>query len=204
MSSFPRLLTRQAYGQIVDLSSTEWVLSLLVKSTTSQNGLSDAEGPAWAGFLRAHDLVTQKLDAELRASCDLALSEFEILLHLAWAGGERRMAQIAHDVVLTGGGVTRIVARLEKLGFITKRTCDDDGRGILAVLTEKGWAKQRSAQKVHLEGVRTHFLQEASMADLAALSRFFGRVVAKARGAKSKDEACALDEKKRSRATRKG
>ncbi|MEO8362527.1 MAG: MarR family winged helix-turn-helix transcriptional regulator [Vicinamibacteria bacterium] len=156
--------------------------------------LSEMEGSAWAGFLRAHDLVTQRLDAELRASNDLALIEFEILLHLARAGGEKRMAQIAHDVVLTGGGVTRIVARLEKLGYLTRRSCPKDGRGIFAVLTDAGWAKQRAAHTVHVEGVKRLFLQNAKHDELAVLSAFFDRIVSRVRAKEqSRDDACALD-----------
>lgn len=157
--------------------------------------LSEREGAAWVGFLRGHDLVTQRLDAELRASNDLALSEFEILLHLARAGGEKRMAQIAHDVVLTGGGVTRIVARLEKLGYLTRRSCPKDGRGIFAVLTNAGWAKHRAAHAVHVEGVKRLFLRDTKQDELAVLSAFFDRMVARTRAKEQgPDNACALDE----------
>jgi DNA-binding MarR family transcriptional regulator len=151
--------------------------------------LSEAEGAAWSGLLRAHSLVTQKLDADLRAAADLTLSEFEILLHLAWAGGELRMARIARDLVLTGGGVTRIVARLEKLGFIERRSCPKDGRGVFAVLTGRGRAKHLAAQKVHLDGVRRLFLAHASEAELKTLGRVFGRVV----DATQHDGACVQD-----------
>ena len=150
--------------------------------------LSESEGAAWSGLLRAHSLITRRLDADLRASTGLALSEFEILLHLGWAGGELRMARIAHDLVLTGGGVTRIVARLETLGFIERRSCPKDGRGVFAVLTDRGRAKRLAAQKVHLDGVRRLFLAHASEAELRTVSRVFGRVVA----AEEEGGPCAL------------
>lgn len=151
--------------------------------------LSALESAAWGGFLRGHALITRQLDADLRTRGDLALSEFEILLHLAWAGGERRMAQIADDVILTGGGVTRIVARLEKLGLIERRSCPADGRGVFAVLTERGWTKYRAAQKVHLDGVKRLFLAEATSAELKVAAGLFERVVVKVEGEAGK--ACA-------------
>ncbi len=151
--------------------------------------LSALASAAWGGFLRGHALITRQLDADLRTRGGLALSEFEILLHLAWAGGERRMAQIADDVILTGGGVTRIVARLEKLGLIERRSCPADGRGVFAVLTERGWTKYRAAQKVHLEGVKRLFLAEATATELKVAASLFERVVAKAEGDSGK--ACA-------------
>jgi DNA-binding MarR family transcriptional regulator len=167
----------------------------MVKTVSST--LTPIEGAAWSGFLRAHALITRRLDADLRASAGLTLSEFEILLHLAAAGGELRMAQIAHDVVLTGGGVTRIVARLEALGLITRRSCPQDRRGIFAVLTRSGWARQRAAQKVHVDGVRRLFLREVSEAELAALGRRFGRMIETARVApRDREEACALEDRK--------
>jgi DNA-binding MarR family transcriptional regulator len=149
--------------------------------------LSRAEGAVWSGFLRAHSLITRRLDAGLRAEAGLTLSEFEILLHLAAAGGERRMALIARDLVLTGGGVTRIVARLERLGLIERRSCPKDGRGVFAALTSRGRAKYAAAQKVHLEGVRRLFLAHASSTELTTLGRIFGKVM------NATGHACALD-----------
>lgn len=155
---------------------------------------SEPAGAAWGGFLRTHALITRRLDADLRASTGLALSEFEILLHLALAGGERRMAQIAHDIVLTGGGVTRIVARLEKLGFIERRSCPKDGRGVFAVLTERGRARHKAAHKVHLASVRRLLLDHLSPSELRTLGRVFGKVEAAARAdAAEHGAACALD-----------
>jgi DNA-binding MarR family transcriptional regulator len=153
--------------------------------------LSPAEGAAWSGFLRAHDLLTRRLDADLRASTGLALSEFEILLHLAWSGGERRMARIGEDLVLTGGGVTRIVARLEKLGLIERRSCPGDGRGVFAVLTDRGRTRQLAAQRVHIDGVRRLFLAHLTARELATLGKAFRSMVAAARSSGSR--ACALD-----------
>ena len=151
--------------------------------------LSESEGSAWSGFLRAHALVTRRLDADLRADAGLALSEFEILLHLTSAGGERRMALIVRDLVLTGGGVTRIVARLEKLGLIERRSCPKDGRGVFAALTSRGRAKHLAAQKVHLEGVRRLFLAHASEAELKTLGRVFRSMT----DATEHEGACALN-----------
>ena len=149
--------------------------------TPSLPRLSQAEGAAWSGFLRAHALIARTLDAELRASEKLSLSEFEIMLQLSWAGGKLRMARIAHDVVLTGGGVTRIVSRLEKLGLIERVSCPNDARGVFASLTERGRARLAAAHKVHLEGVKRLFLGHASDAELRTLGKFFSRVVASAR-----------------------
>lgn len=164
--------------------------------------LSALESAAWSGFLRGHALITRQLDADLRARGGLALSEFEILLQLAWAGGERRMAQIADDVILTGGGVTRIVARLEKAGLIERRSCPADGRGVFAALTDRGWTKYRAAQKVHLEGVKRLFLAGASPAELKAAAGLFARVTARARA--ESGQACAqLAEGESSAPTRK-
>ena len=156
---------------------------------TSLPRLSEPEGLAWSGFLRTHALLARILDADLSAAESLSLSEFEILLHLSFAGGQLRMARIAHDLVLTGGGVTRIVARLEKLGFIERVSCPKDGRGVFASLTEKGRSKLRAAHKVHVDGVRRLFLAHASAAELKTLGKFFARA---AQTARTIGPACAL------------
>ena len=157
--------------------------------------LSEVEGVAWGGFLRVHALITRQLDADLRARAEVTLAEFEILLHLASSNGERRMAQIAHDALLTGGGVTRIVGRLEKLGLIERRSCPKDGRGIFAVLTDKGWTKQRAAQRIHIEGIRRLFFANVGESDLRTLGRFFAAATIRARGGPTPGDAEACDQR---------
>jgi hypothetical protein len=62
--------------------------------------------------LRAHATVERRLDAELREAHGLPLFSYVVLLHLWWAWGHRMwMGELAESVLLTLGGVTRLISR---------------------------------------------------------------------------------------------
>ena len=93
---------------------------------------------AWRAFLGAHAALTRRLDADLAARHGLTLSDYDVLLQLAWAGGRLRPSELADRVLLTRAGVTRLLAGLEEAGHIRRERCEDDRRVSYAVLTPAG------------------------------------------------------------------
>jgi DNA-binding MarR family transcriptional regulator len=66
------------------------------RSIVNSDSLGPAELAAWRGMLRAHSALVHELDAELRATHDLSLHEYEVLLVLARAPDHRmRMSDLA-------------------------------------------------------------------------------------------------------------
>jgi DNA-binding MarR family transcriptional regulator len=121
--------------------------------------LDATEMAAWTGFLRAHAMIVRDLDAQLRAAHGLPLSSYEVLLHLAHAPDRRmRMSALADKVLLTLGGVTRLIDRLEADGLVRRQRCESDRRGFHAVLTDDGLARLRETRGTHLDGVRERFI----------------------------------------------
>ena len=139
--------------------------------------LSDRELRAWRGLLRTHALLVKRLDAELLAEHDLALSSYEVLLHLANTDERKmRMCDVAESVLLSRSGLTRLVDRLERDGLVERVSCPDDARGAFARLTAAGEAKFREAQATHLAGVRQHFLEHFGPEELDVLGAAWERV----------------------------
>ncbi len=150
---------------------------------TALRPLADRELRAWRGLLRTHAVLVRRLDAELEAEHGLALTNYEVLLHLGAADGRRmRMCDIADCVLLSRSGLTRLVDRLERDGLVERVSCADDARGAYAVLTEAGDAKLREAQGTHLAGVRAHFLEHFGPEELDALGDAWERVLGLSQG----------------------
>src|SRR3954470_24406892 len=121
--------------------------------------LDETELGAWRGFLRAHAARVRALDAELQAEHGLSLSSYEVLLLLSMAPMRRqRMSELANATLITLGGVTRLVDRLERDGLGRRERCPSDARGIHAVLTDAGYERLRSAAPTHRSGIRRRFL----------------------------------------------
>ena len=146
-------------------------------ATTTE--LAPAELAAWRGMLRVHSALVKELDAELMAQHDLPLSSYEVLISLQVATDRRlRMAELADALLLSRSGMTRLVDRLERAGYIERVSCDADGRGMYAALTDAGEDLLRRARPSHLDGVRRRFLDHFDGTELEAMGAFWERLLA--------------------------
>lgn len=146
-------------------------------SDTRSSQLDSRELAAWRGMLRAHRELVNRLDAELVREHGLPLTSYEVLISLADAPDSRlRMGELANELLLSRSGLTRLVDRLEKQGYVERRRCTDDARGWYATITEAGRRKLRSARPAHLEGVRRHFLDHLDHDDMEALAHVWTKV----------------------------
>jgi DNA-binding MarR family transcriptional regulator len=140
--------------------------------------LTAAELGAWRGMLRVHAALVRELDAELEAAHELPLTSYDVLIYLQAAPDKRlRMAELADSVLLSRSGVTRLVDRLVREGLIVRDTCESDGRGSFAVLTEEGEELLARARPTHLAGVRNRFLRHFSEHELRTLAKYWERVL---------------------------
>ena len=132
---------------------------------------------SWVSFLRAHAAITRELSAQLQREHGLTLNDYEVLLHLAHAEGERlRRVDLAERVVLTASGITRLLEGLERSGFVKKEHCASDARVSYAKLTDAGKAKLRSAGATHLRGIDELFVGRYSGSELATLAELLSRL----------------------------
>lgn len=131
---------------------------------------------AWRAFLRAHAMVTRRLEVDLEAQAGLALADYDVLVQLAQAEGRSlRMHELADRVLLSRGGLTRLVDRLEADGLVERRRCTNDARGFYAVLSQAGEARLREASPTHLAAVRRFFTDAYSESELGELAELLDR-----------------------------
>ena len=128
-------------------------------------------------MLRAHRDLVVCLDSQLEREHSLPLSSYEVLMVLAdSANGRARMGELAQELLLSRSGLTRLVDRLVRQGWVERTPCEDDARGLYAAITRSGRAKLLKARPAHLDGVREDFLSRLSDADLEALARAWGKL----------------------------
>jgi DNA-binding MarR family transcriptional regulator len=112
---------------------------------------------AWAGVLRAHAAVVPRLEREL-AAVGMALSWYDVLLELNSAPDRRlRMTELGARAVLSRERVSRVVDELERAGLVRRERNPDDGRSLLAVVTDEGRDQLRAAAPTYLAGIARHF-----------------------------------------------
>ncbi len=76
---------------------------------------------AFVRLVRANAAVTRQLSAQLSADHGLNISAYEALLHLARAPEAKlRRVDLANGLLLTAGGVTRLLDGLERDGLVAR------------------------------------------------------------------------------------
>ena len=96
-------------------------------------------GEAWGALARTHAAVSQRL-AEALAQGDFPpLPWYEVLATVAEAPEQRmRMGDLAEALVITRGGLTKLVDRLVKAGLLERTYCETDRRVSYATLLPAG------------------------------------------------------------------
>lgn len=144
-------------------------------------GLTDLEMSAWRGFLEAHRRVVDVLETELRDHEDLPLAWYDVLVQLSESPTRSlRMQELADAILLSKSGLTRLVDRMETAGLVERQPCEDDGRGVRAVLTDGGMQRLRDAAPTHVRGVRAHFADVLRPGEAAVLAQALHRIASAA------------------------
>jgi DNA-binding MarR family transcriptional regulator len=109
-----------------------------------------ADGPLvdeWRRLLARHAAVSGALEHELQQRHGIGVNEFEALERLADSNDDRCRAQeLTEALPLSQSAASRLVARLERQGLVTRAICDMDRRGVFVCLTEAGLARYRAAR----------------------------------------------------------
>jgi DNA-binding MarR family transcriptional regulator len=149
----------------------------MTELTRTARWLDDSEQRSWRALVMGTTLLFDRLDDDLRRHFDISLTEYEILVRLSEREGRQlRMAQLADALAHSRSRVTHTVARMERAGLVQRSTSPDDGRGILATMTDKGWSLLTRVAPFHVNGVREHLVDLAPAEDFAALGRVMNAV----------------------------
>ncbi|WP_046497413.1 MarR family winged helix-turn-helix transcriptional regulator [Streptomyces odonnellii] len=134
--------------------------------------LDPDEKEAWTGVVSLAMLLPGKLESPLRREHGITLFEYLVLSHMSEAPQQRlRMGDLAY---LAGGSPSRlsnVMKRFEQRAWVERSPDPDNGRYILAALTEEGFSVVRRAAPTHLRAVRSMVLDQLSVADQKALTR---------------------------------
>ena len=121
-------------------------------------------------LVEAHAKLTRVLSAEMESATGLPLSWFDVMIRLGRSpDGHLTMTQLASEVSLTSGGVTRLIDRMVEAGYVERQNCPSDRRSVFVVLTASGTEKLHQATVEHLEGLERHLLDPLDSDDQAAL-----------------------------------
>lgn len=125
----------------------------------------------WRSYLNGVARITDSLDAELRPY-GLDLGEYEILVHLSESEHHAlRMSELAERVRQSRSRLTHTISRMEAKNLVVRTACPSDRRGVIAQMTDHGYALLVDAAPAHVESVRRALVDRVDPADFEALGR---------------------------------
>lgn len=141
--------------------------------------LSSEQQQYWRAWLAAETLLKEQLSRELQESFGITIADYEILVRLSESPERRvRMSELAEKTLASRSRLSHQIDRMEKQNLVERAACSDDRRGQWAILTNEGWNLLVAAAPVHVEGVRSHLLDQLSDAEFAALGSSLKKVAA--------------------------
>jgi len=130
-------------------------------------------------LLETNARLAKDFGAELEAKCDLPLAWFDVLLQLRRTStGQLKMNQIAEAIVHSTGGTTRLIDRLEEVGYVRRENCPSDRRAIFVAITDAGNQKLDEALGVHVAFLDESLAQRLSDEERATLKTLLHKLMA--------------------------
>ena len=144
--------------------------------------LTERELETWQKFLAVATLLNHRVEQQLKDQAGLSHPQYEVLIRLSRAPeGELRMTELAGIALTSKSGLSYQVTQLERLGLVRRRRCATDDRGIVAALTDEGWAKVRASRPGHVELVRELFVEGLDEKEFAGLGTAIDALAAQLR-----------------------
>ncbi|WP_099024127.1 MarR family winged helix-turn-helix transcriptional regulator [Mycolicibacterium palauense] len=147
------------------------------RTASEMPGLDIAEQRSWRNFLDSSLAVYARLNKVLSEEHRLSLADVRLLEALETSPtGSARMGDLAELLISLPSRVTRQIRRLESQGLVQRAASPEDGRAVLATITDAGRELIAKAMVTYAQGVRAYFLAQLSRPQMVALGENCRRV----------------------------
>lgn len=139
---------------------------------------NDAVIRAWARLIRAQRVALSEVEAALKRQELPPLAWYDALLELERAGeaGMRPFA-LERELLLPQYGLSRLLERIERAGYVERRPCDEDGRGQVVVITAAGIAMRRRMWPVYAAAVQEAVGDHLTNREARQLADLLGKLI---------------------------
>lgn len=142
-------------------------------------GLDIAERKSWHSYLDAAIRFDAAMNRQLTEQHQLSVLDFRVLDTLTKADdGALQMGDLAVQVESMPARLTKRVHGLEERGLVCRQTSPEDGRKVMAVITEAGSALAERASDTYAAVVRTHFVDPLTRTQIKTIDENCQRIIA--------------------------
>jgi DNA-binding MarR family transcriptional regulator len=138
--------------------------------------LGDDRWFAWYVQAKMNARLTERIADEMERRTGLPAAWIDVLANLKLE--PKRMNELADNLILSRGGATRLIARMEDAGLVERQTPAHDRRATFAVITDAGREAVERALPVHLEVVEELYSRHVDAGEAEAVIALATRVCA--------------------------
>jgi DNA-binding MarR family transcriptional regulator len=157
---------------------TRQLISTILDHMTHPRWLDEREARAWRAFHKMYRQLNSAINRRLTSDSGLSIADYEILIPLSEAPGQRlRARDLGRGVDWEKSRLSHHIGRMQRRGLVDRQECPTDARGAFIQLTEEGWRAVEAAAPDHVETVRRYFIDLLSPEELETLTSIANRVV---------------------------
>jgi DNA-binding MarR family transcriptional regulator len=135
---------------------------------------------AWARLMKAQQLALAAIEQALKKAALPPLAWYDVLLEVERAGPDGlRPLDLERAMLLAQYNLSRLVDRIERAGYVERRACEEDRRGQLIAITDKGKVIRRKMWPVYARAIEAAIGRHLSTKQADALDSLLGRLIEK-------------------------
>ena len=139
---------------------------------------SDITIDTWVRLLQAQGDALEAVEKALKTAGYPPLAWYDVLLELDRAGADGvRPFELQDRLLLPQYGVSRLIERIERAGYVEKRVCADDGRGQMLAITAAGRDMRAAMWPVYGAAIEQALGERLTPGEMRILSRLLGKLL---------------------------
>ncbi len=132
---------------------------------------------AWARLIRAKKTALEGVEADLKKNGFPPLIWYDVLLELERTNkGRLRHGDLNAELLLPKHNLSRLIDRMEKKALVSRKACENDGRGSFVCISEKGRKLRKKMWPAYEAAIDRHFASRFSADETKVLAKLLARI----------------------------
>ncbi len=132
---------------------------------------------AWAAIVTTSRKLLESVEAALKAAEHPPLPWYDALLEIEKAGPDGlRPFELRELLLLPQYGTSRLLDRMVKAGLIERQDCDDDGRGQIVRISDKGRSVRQAMWPIYARVLSEEIEAKLTSEDAIQLVRLLSKL----------------------------
>ena len=131
----------------------------------------------WRNFLVYHKEVLSSIEKKLKEKDCISLAWYDILIVIE-KSGEKKVSfkKLLEETVITKGGVSRTLDRIEEQKLILRKKSQEDGRELFIAITKEGSLEVKKAWQIYKKCIEEYFLNQLTSEEKILLKSLFPKL----------------------------